>query len=66
MSANTEKRFSETFIVWDDEINLVAALIPSENGQSAISLLYFLRCRIVMPFQKVRRCTIKKPRKILP
>lgn len=36
MSANTEKCFSETFIVWNDEINLVAALIPSKNGQAAI------------------------------
>ena len=36
MMSDARKGFSETFIVWDDEINLVAALIPSKNGQAAI------------------------------
>ena len=37
MALDAGKSFSETFIVWDEEINLVAALIPSKNGQAAIS-----------------------------
>ena len=36
MMSDARKGFSETFIVWDDEINLVTALIPSKNGQAAI------------------------------
>jgi hypothetical protein len=36
MVLDAMKSFSETFIVWDDEINLVAALIPSKNGQAVI------------------------------
>jgi hypothetical protein len=36
MLANTEKRFSETFIVWDDEIILVASLVPAKNGHAAV------------------------------
>ena len=36
MVSDAGKSFSETFIVWDDEINLVAGLIPSKNGQAAI------------------------------
>ena len=36
MLGNTEKSFSETFIVWNDEINLVGALIPLLNGRATI------------------------------
>jgi hypothetical protein len=36
MVSDARKSFTETFIVWDDEINLVAALIPSKNGQATI------------------------------
>ena len=36
MSANPGKSISETFIVWNDEINLVGALIPLRNGRAKI------------------------------
>ncbi len=36
MVSDAREIFSETFIVWNDEINLVAALIPSKNGLTAI------------------------------
>jgi len=36
MVSDTKKLFSETFIVWNDEINLVGALIPLMNGRATI------------------------------
>ena len=36
MVSDAGKSYSETFIVWDEEINLVACLIPSKNGQTTI------------------------------
>jgi hypothetical protein len=35
MLADAEKSYSETFIIWNDAINLVAALIPSNKGRAA-------------------------------
>jgi hypothetical protein len=36
MVSDAGNNFSDTFIVWNDEINLVAALIPFKNGQAGI------------------------------
>jgi len=35
MLADAEKSYSETFIVWNDDINLIATLIPSNEGRTA-------------------------------
>ncbi len=37
MLAVVEKKSSETFIVWNDDINLVGALISSKNGSASAS-----------------------------
>ncbi len=36
MLADADKRYSETFIVWNENINLVGALIPSNRGKAAV------------------------------
>jgi hypothetical protein len=36
MLAEKRKRFSETFIVWSDKINLVGSIIPSNKGKASI------------------------------
>lgn len=37
MLADAEKSYPETFIVWNDDINLISALIPSEEGKATVS-----------------------------
>lgn len=37
MLTETRKSLSETFIVWNDNINLVGALIPSNKGKASVS-----------------------------
>jgi hypothetical protein len=37
MLTETGKSFCETFIVWNDNINLVGALIPSNKGRASVS-----------------------------
>jgi hypothetical protein len=36
MPANAEKSCTETFIVWNDYINLVGAIIPSGEGKASV------------------------------
>ena len=36
MPANAEKGRTETFIVWNDYINLVGAIIPSGEGKASV------------------------------
>jgi hypothetical protein len=36
MLTEPQKNFSETFIVWNDYINLVGALIPSNKGRASV------------------------------
>jgi len=36
MLTEPRKSFSETFIVWNDYINLVGALIPSNKGRASV------------------------------
>jgi len=36
MLADTENSYTETYIVWNDDINLVGALIPRANGRSTV------------------------------
>jgi len=36
MLTKPRKSFSETFIVWNDYINLVGALIPSNKGRASV------------------------------
>ena len=37
MTVDEEKNYSETYIVWNDDINLVGAVIPSNNGRASVS-----------------------------
>ena len=37
MLTETRKSFSETFVIWNDNINLVGALIPSNKGRASVS-----------------------------
>ena len=34
MLAKVERSYSETFIVWNDDINLIGAFIPSDKGKT--------------------------------
>jgi hypothetical protein len=36
MLANAEKNHTETFIVWNDYINLVGAIVPSGEGKASV------------------------------
>jgi hypothetical protein len=36
MPANAERSRTETFIVWNDYINLVGAIIPSDEGKASV------------------------------
>ena len=36
MLAEPRMGFSETFLVWNDDINLIGALIPSNNGRASV------------------------------
>ena len=36
MLADNENSYTETYIVWNDDINLVGALIPRTNGRSTV------------------------------
>jgi hypothetical protein len=36
MLTEQRKSFSETFIVWNDNINLVGSIIPSNKGRASI------------------------------
>ena len=36
MLADPENSYAETYIVWNDDINLVGALIPRNNGRSTV------------------------------
>jgi len=36
MLTEQRKQFSETFIVWNDKINLVGSIIPSNKGKASI------------------------------
>jgi hypothetical protein len=36
MLTEPRKSFSETFIVWNDYINLVGALFPSNKGRASV------------------------------
>ena len=36
MLVDEEKNYSEIYIVWNEDINLVGTLIPSNNGRAAV------------------------------
>jgi hypothetical protein len=36
MLANAEKSRAETFIVWNDNINLVGSIFPSDEGKASV------------------------------
>ena len=36
MQSEAEKSYSETFIIWNDDVNLIGALKPSKDGTAEI------------------------------